>query len=247
MIATNTIGQGDTRTSGLLYLRKNAGVIYDARKQVKWPGQAAVTVSVIHVAKNYLEIESRLDGKIVPLITAFLLDKGTDENPKTLKVNDGVAFTGGYPYGAGFLFDDNDEKATSINRMNQILADEPELQQYVKPYLGGGEFLECPKQQHKRFVIDLGEIPEDHAKKIKSLYSILEEKVKPERAKLKDNTDGIKRKTFWWQWGRYTPSLDAARQSKTRILMHRIYEFVRFICLRACNHSSAIHRTVPLL
>ena len=38
LIATNTIGQGDTRATGLRWICTHGGEIYAARKRVKWPG-----------------------------------------------------------------------------------------------------------------------------------------------------------------------------------------------------------------
>ena len=42
LIATNTIGQGDTRSTGLRWICKNGGEIYSAQRRIKWPGEAAV-------------------------------------------------------------------------------------------------------------------------------------------------------------------------------------------------------------
>ena len=42
LIATNTIRQGDTRATGLRPIRAAGGVIYDAQRRIKWPGEAAV-------------------------------------------------------------------------------------------------------------------------------------------------------------------------------------------------------------
>ncbi|MEZ4475065.1 MAG: DNA methyltransferase [bacterium] len=50
LIATNTIGQGDTRATALAPLIARGGTIYDATDSLPWPGEAAVTVSVAHVA-----------------------------------------------------------------------------------------------------------------------------------------------------------------------------------------------------
>ena len=52
LIATNTIGQGDTRASGLTQILRNGGAILRATRRLKWPGEAAVVVSVVHVAKG---------------------------------------------------------------------------------------------------------------------------------------------------------------------------------------------------
>ena len=52
LIATNTIAQGDTRSSGLRWICEHGGEIYRATKRYQWPGEAAVVVSVLHVAKT---------------------------------------------------------------------------------------------------------------------------------------------------------------------------------------------------
>ena len=52
LIATNTIGQGDTRASGLTTILSSGGALLRATRRLKWPGEAAVTVSVVHVAKG---------------------------------------------------------------------------------------------------------------------------------------------------------------------------------------------------
>lgn len=76
LIATNTIGQGDTRASGLRWICTHGGTIYDARKRVKWPGQAAVVVSVVHVCRGDRPVAPTLDGRPVPIITAYLFHAG---------------------------------------------------------------------------------------------------------------------------------------------------------------------------
>jgi hypothetical protein len=52
LIATNTIAQGDTRSTGLRFICNHGGVIYNATRRHKWPGLAAVVVSVVHIIKE---------------------------------------------------------------------------------------------------------------------------------------------------------------------------------------------------
>ena len=52
LIATNTIAQGDTRASGLRWICKHGGEIFSVRRRVKWPGLAAVVVSVLHIGRG---------------------------------------------------------------------------------------------------------------------------------------------------------------------------------------------------
>ena len=49
-ISTNTISQGETKVGGLERLIAQGASIYDATVDLPWPGAAAVTVSVVHVA-----------------------------------------------------------------------------------------------------------------------------------------------------------------------------------------------------
>ncbi|NOT26726.1 MAG: N-6 DNA methylase, partial [Acidobacteria bacterium] len=65
LIATNTIAQGDTRGTGLRWIRHHGGTIFAARKRIKWPGEAAVVVSVVHVHKGELVGPFDLNGRAV--------------------------------------------------------------------------------------------------------------------------------------------------------------------------------------
>ena len=131
LIATNTIGQGDTRSTGLRWICLHGGAIYNARKRLKWPGQAAVVVSVVHVAKSRPDgtttraqpvVDCVLDGKPVPIITAYLFHAGGHEDPARLKAKANESFLGSKIYGQGFTFDDTDTKigASPISEMHRL-------------------------------------------------------------------------------------------------------------------------------
>jgi hypothetical protein len=124
LIATNTIAQGDTRGTGLRWIRKHGGTIFEARRRVKWPGAAAVIVSVVHVAKGNVAPPYVLDGRPVDAITAFLFYAGGDEDPATLQANAGKSFIGSYVLGMGFTFDDTDKSGTAspISLMQELIA-----------------------------------------------------------------------------------------------------------------------------
>ena len=94
LIATNTIAQGDTRSTGLRFVCKDGGTIYNAQKRVKWAGDAAVVVSVLNIKRGIYAGAKLLDGKEVPLISAFLFHAGGHEDPKPLVANAGKSFIG---------------------------------------------------------------------------------------------------------------------------------------------------------
>jgi hypothetical protein len=52
LVATNTIGQGDTRESGLAVILRNGGAITFAQRFVKWQGAANVEVNLVAIGKQ---------------------------------------------------------------------------------------------------------------------------------------------------------------------------------------------------
>ena len=86
LIATNTIAQGDTRATGLRFICEHGGEIYRARRRVKWPGLAAVVVSVLHVAKSSFPVATakRLDGGAASDHGAEILSAGLFPDAKRL-------------------------------------------------------------------------------------------------------------------------------------------------------------------
>ena len=161
LIATNTIGQGNTRASGLRWICKNGGKIYRAAKRVKWPGEAAVVVSVLHIIKGEFAGSKILDGVNVDEITAFLFHRGGHDDPVRLMVNVGKSFQGSIVLGMGFTFDDTDRKgvATPIAEMQRLIEEYPRNRAAIFPYIGGREVNTSPTHAHHRYVINFGELP----------------------------------------------------------------------------------------
>jgi hypothetical protein len=162
LIATNTIAQGDTRGTGLRWIRKHRGTIYAARKRAKWPGAAAaVIVSVVHVARGLVPGPCDLDGRLVDKITAFLFHAGSDDDPTVLAANAGKSFIGSYVLGMGFTFDDTDKNgaANPLSLMHELIRKDPRNAERIFPYIGGEEVNDSPTHGHHRYVINFGQMP----------------------------------------------------------------------------------------
>ena len=161
LIATNTIAQGDTRFTGLRWICENGGEIYSARRRFKWPGLAAVVVSVVHVSKGIFDHTKLLDGKAVDDITAFLFHRGRHSDPARLEANAGKSFVGSYVLGMGFTFDDTDKKgvATPLAEMRRLIEESPRNRQVIYPYIGGEELNASTTHAHHRYVIDFRDYP----------------------------------------------------------------------------------------
>jgi len=226
LIATNTIAQGDTRSTGLRWICLNGGTIYSARKRYKWPGVAAVVVSVVHLFKGAYAGVKLLERRPVEQITAFLFANGGHDDPKQLAANDGKSFQGSIVFGMGFTFDDSgpadDESPgipSPIATMKRLIAENPKNAEVIFPYIGGEEVNSSPTHAHHRHVINFGERREEECRRDwPELMGIVGRKVKPERERLKDNADGRRRKQNWWQFGRITPALEAAVAENKQVL-----------------------------
>ena len=160
LVATNTIAQGDTRSSGLRWICENGGEIFRATKRVKWPGDAAVVVSVLHVGRGASD-DRVLDGADVSEITAFLFHRGSHADPAPLRSNAGKCFNGSFVLGMGFTFDDTDKKgiATSITEMHRLIGENPRNRECILPYIGGEEVNAAPTHAHHRYVIHFRNYP----------------------------------------------------------------------------------------
>ncbi len=218
LIATNTIGQGDTRSSGLGWICTHGGVIYAARKRVKWPGTSAVVVSVVHVAKGEVPAAPLLDGRPVERISSYLFHRGGDEAPAPLYANAGRSFQGSIVLGMGFTFDDTDTKgvANSLADMQRLIDENPANAEVIFPYIGGEEVNESPTHAYHRYVIDFFDRSEDECSgRWPELMAIVEERVKPER-------EGQNRKALrerWWQYAEKRPGLHRALADLNRVLV----------------------------
>ena len=217
LIATNTIAQGDTRSSGLRWICEHGGEIYRATKRVKWPGDAAVIVSVLHVARGNCVGNRVLDGRTVDRITAFLFHRGGHADPARLAANSGKSFQGSIVLGMGFTFDDTDKKgvASPLAEMQRLLESDPRNREVIYPYIGGEEVNTSPIHTHHRYVINFGDRSEEECRqRWPDLLAIVEHRVKPERMKINREV----RRKRWWQFGDRQPALYSAIRGLDRIL-----------------------------
>jgi Eco57I restriction-modification methylase/MmeI, target recognition domain len=221
LLATNTIAQGDTRKGGLHWLKKNDGLIYDAKRRIAWPGHATVVVSVVHMTKSKKVPRRLLDERVVDEITCFLLSAGGDEDPFRLKSNEGLFSVGSFIYGQGFLFDDNDPQASPIKLMKELISKRPDYSNRIFPYIGGREINSSPTHSHQRFVIYLSDIQDERELSAwPEVSQIVREKVKPERDKLGSNPNNVPLKRRWWAYQAHRPQLYARARALAKVLVN---------------------------
>ncbi|WP_411875550.1 Eco57I restriction-modification methylase domain-containing protein [Vulcanococcus limneticus] len=188
LISTNTICQGDTRDAGLRFIVNNGGEIFNAQKRKKWPGQAVVAISVLHIIKySEKNLVKTLDGKRVDNITAFLLANGSSEDPCRLAQNASFSYMGSIILGAGFIFsEDPKEGENSRGELEVLTSTEPRANEVVFPFIDGVDLNDSPTHRPRRNIINFFNADLAH---VSSCYpatlELIRYRVKPIRDKQK--------------------------------------------------------------
>jgi hypothetical protein len=207
LIATKTIRQGDTRETGLLSIRRNGGIIYRAETRKLWPGEAAVVVSVVHVAKSKTYPGTpKLNNRPVETITAYLFHMGPDTSPATLLSNAPLVHSGTNINGKGFVL--------TTELRTKFISEEPDCASRIRPYLGAEEMNESPTASASRFVIYMEGLSEDQAREFPVLYRHLYDTVRLQR-----QTAGEQRlRDRWWLYSRPANELYSASKGMSQII-----------------------------
>ena len=206
LVSTNSISKGDTREGGLATIVKKGGSIVFAHRFIKWPGTAAVEVNLIAVRNGEAQITPTLDGSSAPYISSRL-DEESEFDPNPLRRNEKKAFIGVYLRGTGFILD--------IDKAESLFQSNPKNYDCLLPYLNGDDINTRHDQSPSRFVINFLNRDLDSAMAYPELLSIVEQKVKPEREKVKEKIDREK----WWLFARTRPELYEAVAKLTRVLV----------------------------
>lgn len=216
LIATNTVAEGDTRDTGLAPLVRSEFRIYDAITSLIWPGEAAVSVALVHLAIGKASEHAgapRLDGRSVGSISSRLSAQAERVDPAPLFVMKPLRFLGSKAYGTGFVIDD--EERTRLLHHSSSNGD------VVLPYVGGEEVNSSPTQSPNRHAIYFGQLSLEQAAGYVEPLEIVKERVLPERLLAKDSTaDGAHRKRYWWQFAQPRPELLGAVRPLKRCLVN---------------------------
>lgn len=214
MVATNTIGQGDTRESGLAVIAGHGGAITFAKRFVKWPGAANVEVNLVGIHKHdhsssAIRDSPVLDRQPVPFISSRL-DSEPEAEPKRLGQNEGMAFIGDFVRGIGFVLGPEEAE--------ELLAQNPRNADCIFLYLNGEDLNSHPEQKPNRAVICFHDWELERAQEYPDLLRIAEERVKPEREALR-NRDDRRDREHWWRFARYRGDMRPAIAPLRRVLV----------------------------
>jgi hypothetical protein len=241
LIATNTIAQGDTRGSGLRWICKNGGVIYGASRRTKWPGLAAVVVSVVHVAKAWSPTPCLLDGNPVDIITAFLFHGGGHDDPAALPANIAHAYKGCEIGSLGFLLRQEDAVYSGFAHLRHPRNPSTPV---LRPYFTG-EDLNSDRVQSTRYVFDVDGLSETELRMLPGVTEHLSSTVRPDLLRRNEIDPGA---STWWNFRRPSISMREALANGTQQLaVSRVSDTAAFVFLPplAIANSDIICFTFP--
>jgi hypothetical protein len=220
LISTNTIAQGDTRIGALSFIIENGGKINFAIKSIRWPGQAAVQVSILSITKTKPSTII-LNGRNVNQINS-LLHEGESEltDPVKLIVNDEHAFVGVYVNGEGFVLEK--EEAESIIREKDYNKD------VIRPYLIGRDLNQNYTLLPNRYIIDFQDWNFEKVKLYDSCFHILTERVKPYRDKISEKGNQIHENDYWKFWDKRIDKFQEAYKHSRILVLSRVSKTLAF-------------------
>lgn len=216
MVATNTIGQGETREAGLARILRAGGRIAAASRYVKWPGDANVEVTLLTVSPALGDGLASLDGETVAMISSRL-DTLPESQPRQLAANRRQCFQGSIVLGKGFIL--------SSSEAAEVIEREPRSAECLFPYLTGEDINTSPAHEPSRWVIQFDERKEDEAMSYEGLWQIVTERVLPERRD-KDVKQYPRMVLEWWKhWNNRQDLYAAVRPLARTLARSRVSEY----------------------
>ncbi|MDD3474150.1 MAG: hypothetical protein PHS86_15315, partial [Syntrophaceae bacterium] len=210
MLATNSIGQGDTSECGLGFAVEKGATIYFARSTFVWPGSANVYASYVCLRKGNHRGSKELDGKTVESITPRLReDKGKASigTPKRIKRHAVDCFVGSFVRGMGFVISPTEAEAIRENDANSP--------QIIFPYLNGEDLYSNARCEATRDIINFFDWPIEKARRHKNAFRIVEERVFQFRQTVKEKSAREK----WWQYAGLKKELYDAISDLRKVLV----------------------------
>ena len=180
LLATNTIAQGDTSEVGLTQIIDTGWKIHRAISSTTWPGDATLEIAKVWATAHPWHGQHVLDGRPAVGIDEMLYPQSRSGwRKQRLAHNADRSFIGSYVLGTeGFTMSPEEAQA--------LIDKDPKNADVLRPYLGGEDLNQSPTQTAPRWIINFFDWPEEKARRYPDCFSIVHERIRPERAKVKD-------------------------------------------------------------
>lgn len=196
LITTNSIIDGDIRKHGLAQVVIEGGQINMAISAAKWLGRANIVVSLMTLHKGEWDGPRFLNGNSTSWINSRFEEGEEQNDPQSLLMNHSNMFQGSCFLGNGFILSHKDA--------DRLRASDKRNTEVIMPLINGKELNNEPEQQPGRCIINFRDWSMDRAQKYPTPFAIVQETVKPFRAKQnrKRNRD------VWWLYAENRPGLN---------------------------------------
>jgi hypothetical protein len=215
MVTTNSISDGDTREIGLDSLVSRGYALIRATSSEPWPGEASLQISKLWICQGPWRGPAFLDGARVRGITTQLEPASeVDGQPFRLASNHRKSFKGFDVLGMGFTLS---EAEVSLIKLN-----EPLSLRVIQTFMNGEDLTNRPDASGSRWIINFGEMSEGEASQYTEVWRIVEERVKPERQRKREDGTFVLRKPLpqkYWQYNETRPALVKAMESLQHVLI----------------------------
>ena len=205
-LATNTIAQGDTSEVGLTQIIDKGWTIHRAISSTNWPGEATLEIAKVWATSHSWSGQHVLDGRPVADIDEMLYPTSRSEwRKQRLVANVNKSYQGSIALGMGFTMSPEEAQA--------LIKRDPKNADVLFPFLGGEDLNQSPTQTAPRWIISFFDWPEEKARRYSDCFLIVQERIKPERAKVKDAAA-----RFWRRHLRPRPELYRSIAPLERVL-----------------------------
>ncbi|MCO7271572.1 Eco57I restriction-modification methylase domain-containing protein [Cellulosimicrobium cellulans] len=218
LIATNTIGQGDTREVGLDAMVADGFTITRAIQSNSWktPGANLEVAVVWGTRVRVPDTVPRIsDGVQVRRVSTLLEPAGRIEvNPERLEENARIAFQGCIVLGKGFVLEPEEAQ--------EWIAADPRNAEVLFPYLNGEDLNSRFDSSASRWVIDFNDWAEARAAQYRLPFERVCQLVKPERQRRKPDGAFALRRPLpdrWWQYAEKRPAMRIAIGGLSEVLV----------------------------
>ncbi len=197
LLAPDTIAQGDTARTGLVFLTERSGFsIGHAVSSFRWPGKARVVASWIVLRRERWQGKRILNGKAVERISSVLDEGGSWGDTPVFPENREINFQGSVLAGEGFVL--------SRDEAERYLGERKSNADVIFPYLGGYDLKSTPTFEATRWVVDFRDFPLERCEQEwPELLERVRRLVKPER----DRANRAAHRRYWWHHGDKRPAL----------------------------------------
>jgi hypothetical protein len=228
-IATSALAEGDNRRTVLspLVHADPPFEIVQAETDQPWPGNAQVLISTVFLQRGLVADvlpPKRLNARAVQAINSRLRGGYEWPDPQALSENAGYSLVGCFLRGDGFIL--------SPAEAEGFLAAHPEESAVVRSYVVGDDLNNSVDQKAQRFVINFEDKTFEEAQRFPHALTILAERVRPQRERLKATGTDAEHRRLWWRFANTRKDLreQAAKVPRmlatARVSKHTMFSFI---------------------